>query len=95
MSRKSKSIHLPHVIYCCCTLWSFNHVTPPPFVEKEALTAGAAARDQDDEEEEEEDLEKGYEVSGRSVLEGEMCGEVVGHVIGVATWQRCTYGAYL
>lgn len=24
-----------------------------------------------------------------------MCSEVVGHVIGVATWQRCTYGAYL
>lgn len=53
--------------------------------------------DDDDEEEEEEDfyLEKGYEVSGCSVLEGEMCSKVVGHVIGVATWQRCTYGAYL
>lgn len=53
--------------------------------------------DDDEEEEEEEDfyLEKGYEVSGCSVLEGEMCSKVVGHVIGVATWQRCTYGAYL
>lgn len=53
--------------------------------------------DDDKEEEEEEDfyLEKGYEVSGCSVLEGEMCSKVVGHVIGVATWQRCTYGAYL
>lgn len=63
-----------------------------------AVSAPAVARcGDDDEEEEEEDvyLEKGYEVSGRSVLEGEVCSKVVGHVIGVATWQRCTYGAYL
>lgn len=65
-----------------------------------AVSAPAVARrgdDDDDEDEEEEDvyLEKGYEVSGRSVLEGEVCSKVVGHVIGVATWQRCTYGAYL
>lgn len=65
-----------------------------------AVSAPAVARcgdDDEDEEEEEEDvyLEKGYEVSGRSVLEGEVCSKVVGHVIGVATWQRCTYGAYL
>lgn len=64
-----------------------------------AVSAPAVARrgDDDEEEEEEEDfyLEKGYEVSGRSVLEGEVCSKVVGHVIGVATWQRCTYGAYL
>lgn len=51
--------------------------------------------DDDDDEEDDVYLEKGYEVSGRSVLEGEVCSKVVGHVIGVATWQRCTYGAYL
>jgi len=38
---------------------------------------------------------KGYQVSGGSVFKCEMSSEVICHMIWVATWQCCTYGADL
>lgn len=38
---------------------------------------------------------KGYQVSGCSVFKCEMSSKVICHMIWVATWQRCTYGADL
>lgn len=38
---------------------------------------------------------EGYQVSGCSVFKCEMSSKVICHMIRVATWQRCTYGADL